>query len=189
MRRAGVPWTGQELAALRDATGKEIEDFYTAETPQVLVPAPVQRHCLITAISSNYFQLLGGAAACAAGGMAGGLPICLALSKLASALRHSREITRVCSRRVTTGQTGPGMIMPCPSAAYGPRSGPGGGQLYRSTSGQVLVSAEAPALLPDRGAAIRAIPRRSIKEQTAMQGLDAWSNPQRIIGRTLLILY
>ena len=108
MRRAGVPWTGQELAALRDATGKEIEDFYTAETPQVLVPAPVQRHCLITAISSNYFQLLGGAAACAAGGMAGGLPICLALSKLASALRHSREITRVCSRRVTHRPNGAG---------------------------------------------------------------------------------
>ena len=32
--------------------------------------------------------------------------------------------------------------MPCPSAAYGPRCGAGGGQLYRSTSGQVLVSAE-----------------------------------------------
>jgi len=34
------------------------------------------------------------------------------------------------------------MIMPCPSEAYGPRCGAGGGQLYRSTSGQVLVSEE-----------------------------------------------
>ena len=59
------------------------------------------------------------------------------------ALRHSREITRVCSRRVTHRPNWPGMIMPCPSAAYGPRCGAGGGQLYRSTSGQVLVSAEA----------------------------------------------
>ena len=32
--------------------------------------------------------------------------------------------------------------MPCPSAAYEPRRGAGGGRLYRSTSGQVLVSAE-----------------------------------------------
>ena len=43
-------------------------------------------------------------------------------------------------------QRGRGMIMPCPSAAYGPRCGAGGGQLYRSTSGQVLVSAEAPGV-------------------------------------------
>ena len=38
--------------------------------------------------------------------------------------------------------------MPCPSAAYGPRCGAGGGQLYRSTSGQVLVSAEAAPTAP-----------------------------------------
>jgi len=43
--------------------------------------------------------------------------------------------------------------MPCPSAAYGPRCGAGGGQLYRSTNGQVLVSAEGVIAPPNgRGA-------------------------------------
>lgn len=60
-RRTGG-WTPVELEALRDATLKEVEDFYTAETLQVLLLAPVQRHCLVTDISTNYFPLLGGAA-------------------------------------------------------------------------------------------------------------------------------
>jgi predicted permease len=60
MRNTGG-WTAQEQLALREAAANEVDGFYTAETIQVLLLAPSQRHCLATYVSSNYFSLLGGA--------------------------------------------------------------------------------------------------------------------------------
>ena len=53
----------EEIEALRQSSRAEIEGFYTAGTRQVLVLAPAQRHALATAVSGNYFRLLGGHAA------------------------------------------------------------------------------------------------------------------------------
>lgn len=50
-----------EVEVLRQ--GAEIEGLYTAGTRQVLVLAPAQRHSMVTAVSGNYFRLLGGQAA------------------------------------------------------------------------------------------------------------------------------
>jgi predicted permease len=54
-------WTAPERDALTEATANEVEGFYTAETIQVLLLAPSQRHALATYVSSNYFSLLGAA--------------------------------------------------------------------------------------------------------------------------------
>ena len=60
-RRTGG-WTAAEQAVLREAAADSVEGFYTAETLQMLALAPVQRHCLVTDVSGNYFALLGGVA-------------------------------------------------------------------------------------------------------------------------------
>ncbi|MBL8238078.1 MAG: ABC transporter permease [Bryobacterales bacterium] len=60
MRNTGG-WTAQERDALAHAAAAEVEGFYTAETIQVLLLAPAQRHSLATYVSSNYFSLLGAA--------------------------------------------------------------------------------------------------------------------------------
>ena len=62
-------------------------------------------------------------------------------------LRHSREITQVCSRRVTHRPNGAGDENALPICGLRAKVRCRGGQLYRSTSGQVLVSAEALACL------------------------------------------
>jgi len=58
-RRAGG-WTSAELDTLRQSAAGKVEGIYTANTIQVLLFDPVQRHVLVTTVSGNYFPLLGG---------------------------------------------------------------------------------------------------------------------------------
>jgi predicted permease len=58
-RRAGG-WTAGELDALRQSALGRVEGLYTASTIQVLLFEPFQRYVLATAVSRNYFSLLGG---------------------------------------------------------------------------------------------------------------------------------
>jgi len=62
-------------------------------------------------------------------------------ARCACALRHSREMTRVCSRNLTHGPAFGGDDAAFP-AVCGLKHGVSGGSLYRSTSGSFLVSAE-----------------------------------------------
>lgn len=60
--RESSGWTSAEASALREAGRAHFEGLYTNGTYQVLLLAPTQRHALVTAVSSNYFPLLGGRA-------------------------------------------------------------------------------------------------------------------------------
>ena len=57
--RSSSLWTAPEIEALRQAGGDQVEDFYTAQTIQVLFTAPVQRYGIAAFVSGNYFALLG----------------------------------------------------------------------------------------------------------------------------------
>jgi hypothetical protein len=53
-------WTAGEIHGLTQASQREIEGFYTNRTIQMLVLEPVQHLSVISFVSHNYFQLLGG---------------------------------------------------------------------------------------------------------------------------------
>ncbi|MBI4907457.1 MAG: ABC transporter permease [Acidobacteria bacterium] len=56
-------WTAEEIAQLRRVAQNEVEGIYSVFGPvQVLLLAPAHRQSLLTAVSADYFPLLGGVA-------------------------------------------------------------------------------------------------------------------------------
>ncbi len=60
--RSAGGWSRAELDVMRQSSIGKIEDFYSMGMMQVLMLTPVQRHGLVTGVSSNFFDLLGGKA-------------------------------------------------------------------------------------------------------------------------------